>query len=129
MVDCRYCAQRHRPRFLCDPAKRILDALIARGMEFDMPTVDFPEPIPAHELGLGLQPGDHVLRQIVVLAGTMQVAGTPVPVVAFTGQGIGGQPLPRWLYPADEHDMRRFAELVASRIDLAVATAAGQRGR
>lgn len=50
VVECRYCVQEHEPRWLCDPAKRVLDAMIdamiERGMSMNMPTLEFPEPIP-----------------------------------------------------------------------------------
>lgn len=127
MVECRFCGQRHRPRFLCDPAKRVLAALIERGMSFTMPTLDFPEPIKGKDMGLGLEPGDRVLRQVVVMAGTCEVAGNPVPVIVLTGQDVEGQALPRWMYIADAHDMGAFRELVTSRIDRALAVAHEQR--
>jgi len=129
MVHCRFCSQSHRPRYLCDPARRVLNALIERGMSFNMPTVDFPEPIPAQDMGIGLAPGDRLMRQVVVMAATVEVAGTPHPMVIFTGRDTDGQPLPRWMYPADQQDMATLKELLVSRIDLAVATADKQRGR
>lgn len=128
MVDCRFCSVRHRPRFLCNPAKGILDAMIERGDSLTMPAVDFPEaPIPVEDMGIGLESGDQLLRQVVVMAGTAEVAGTPQAVVVFTGQGVDGQPLPRWLYIAGDRDMQGLRELVNSRIDLAVTTARQQR--
>ena len=43
--ECRYCEQLHDAQYLCAPAKAVLDALCAQGQRFDMPTVEFPEPI------------------------------------------------------------------------------------
>lgn len=127
MVHCRFCTERHRPRYLCDPASRVLKALHERGMEFNMPTLDFPEPLPGRDLGLGLNPGDQLMQQVVVMAGTGEVAGVPQPIVVLTGRDHTGAPLPRWMYIADEQDMASFRELITSRIDLAVATARKQR--
>lgn len=129
MVECRFCGERHRPRYLCDPAKRVLEALIARGMELNMPTLDFPEPLKAEDMGLGLEPGDQVLRQVVVMAGTGDMAGTWVPVIVFTGQDMEGKPLPRWIYIADAHDMGILRELVTGRIDRAISAAREQQRR
>jgi hypothetical protein len=65
---CRYCEQRHDPDRMCAPARRILDAMVERGMSFNMPTIEFPEPLPANELGLGLGPADALVVQLVVQA-------------------------------------------------------------
>lgn len=65
---CSWCDQRHDVRYLCDPAKAILDALYQRGARGNMPTLEFPDPIPAAQFygDLGLGPDARVLSQLVV---------------------------------------------------------------
>ncbi len=120
--QCRYCVSRHGVRYLCEPAKRVLDALVARGMSFNMPTIEFPDPIPVADLGLDA--GDQLLAQVVVQAATVPAAGVIRPAVIFTGRTIYGDPLSRWLYAGDADDMTRLSALVADMTDLAVRTAA-----
>jgi hypothetical protein len=115
---CRFCDAQHRQRFLCDPAKKVLEALLERGMRFDMPTIEFPEkiaPFPA----FGGVPGDEYLEQLVVNAASIEVAGTPRPAVVFTGRGLKG-PLPRWIYVADEQGIHAVSELVTKMTERAV---------
>ena len=124
-VDCRYCDQRHSGQYLCGPAKTVLDALYAQGQRFDLPTVEFPEPI-NHADAFGQ---DTVLvAQVVVKAATTPVAGVPRPVLIFTGQDIDGQVLPNWLYPAAPPDIKRLVNLVADMGTLAISTARKQGG-
>lgn len=128
-VDCRWCAARHTARFLCDPARKILNALYARGMEGNMPSIEFPAPIPAEQLGykLGGDPGDRLLRQLVINAITLDVAGIPRPGLILTGQDNAGDPLPRWVYAADDAGIRAAAKLVDDMGRLAIRTAAKAR--
>lgn len=95
-VDCQFCEQQHRPRFLCNPAKRILDTLIERGMSFNMPTIEFPEPLPGIEQQLGLNPGDKLPQ---------------------------GEVLPQWLYAGNAEDLRGVAALVADITEMAIRRA------
>lgn len=126
---CRCCEQRHKPRFLCDQAKAVLDALHARGMSFNMPTLEFPEPIDAKDLGLGLGPGDALVRQLVVQAATVETAGgMHRPALIFTGRSMHGGELPKWLYAGDADDMARLNALVRDMTDLALRTAAASGG-
>jgi hypothetical protein len=124
-TECRYCDQVHEPRFLCDPAKRFLDAVAAQGQRFDMPTMELDEPILGADL---FGAGTVLMQQVVVLAATVPVAGTPRPVLIFTGTDSEGRPLPRWLYPGAASEIRRAVKLVSDMGELAIRTARKQAG-
>lgn len=127
---CPYCDQRHKPRWLCDPAKRYLDAIVARGHSFDTPEVEFPEQVPINDTmgALGLTgPGDTVLRQFVVQAATVPVAGVPQAGLLLTGRGLDGKPLPRWLLLGNEDEMTRNLELFGNMAALALRHVEQQR--
>lgn len=124
-ATCRWCEQRHEPRYLCDPAARILAELRRRGMEGTMPTLEFPKPIPAEQFGLG--PDSRIVHQIVVQAATIPVGDVPRPAILLTGRDAHG-PLLHWLYAAGDDEMARLAQLVADMTALAVRTARSQRG-
>jgi len=121
-AQCRYCEQEHAREFLCDPARRVLDALAERGQRFDMPTVEFPEAI-NHADAFG---EDTVLvAGVVVKAAVTEVAGVPQPVLIFTGNDIDGRPLPNWLYCASPPDMKRVMKLVTDMGTMAIRRARG----
>ena len=123
--DCRYCETEHDEALLCAPARMVLDALYAQGQRFDMPTIEFPEPV-NHADAFG---EDTVLvAQVVVMAATVPVAGVPRPVLIFTGQDIDGQVLPRWLYAASPPEMKKVIKLVSDMGTLAISTARKQMG-
>jgi hypothetical protein len=124
---CRYCEQRHDPDRMCAPARRILDAMVERGMSFNMPTIEFPEPLPANELGLGLGPADALVVQLVVQAITVPLAGVLRPGLIFTGRSVHGGQLPKWIYAGDADDMARLCTLVNDTSDMAVRAAAQGR--
>ena len=121
--ECRYCEQRHEPRLLCDPARRVLDALSARGQRFDMPTVEFPEAI-NHADAFGED--SVIVAGVVVKAAVAEVAGTPQPVLIFTGTDIDGRALPNWLYVASPPDMKRVMKLVTDMGTMAIRRAREQ---
>ena len=122
LTDCRYCEREHDPELLCDPARKVLDALLARGQRFDMPTVEFPEPIDHADM-FG---ADTVLvAGIVVKAAVTEVAGTPHPVLIFTGTDSDGRTLPNWLYCASPRDMKRVMQLVSDMGTMAIRRARG----
>jgi hypothetical protein len=126
LAGCRYCDQPHDDRFLCDPAKRFLDAVTARGQRFDMPTIEFPEePILGADI---FGAGTVLMAQVVVMAAVVPVAGTPRPVLIFTGTDAEGEPLPRWLYPGAASEIRRVVRLVSDMGELAIRTARKQAG-
>lgn len=112
---------------MCDPAKRVLTALYAKGMDFDMPTLEFPAPIPLHIDRPGSMPGDAFVRQLVVKAAVLEVAGVPRPAIVLTGQNETGAVLPQWLYPGDDDELGRAAKLVKDMTTLAINSAAKAR--
>jgi hypothetical protein len=124
---CRYCDQRHDPDRLCAPARRILDAMVERGMSFNLPTIEFAEPLPANELGLGMRAGDALVLQLVIEAATVPLAGVLRPMVILTGRSVHGGEMPRWFYAGDEDDMARLRELVNDTTEMAVRAAAEGR--
>lgn len=125
-TECRYCDQVHDARFLCDPAKRFLDAVAAQGQRFDMPTIELDEPYLGADV---FGPGTVLLQQVVVMAATVPVAGVPRPVLIFTGTDAEGKPLPQWLYAGAASEIRRTVKLVSDMGELAIRTARKQAGR
>lgn len=121
-VPCRYCETGHDEKLLCDPARRVLEALAARGQRFDMPTVEFPEAI-NHADAFG--ENTVLVAGLTVKAGVVQVAGTPHPVLVFTGNDIDGAPLPNWLYVASPPDIKRIVKLVSDMGVMAIRRARG----
>lgn len=121
-IRCPYCRQRHMPRYLCDPAKRVLDELQARGASYTMPTLELPDPIPAAQLGLGLGPDDQLVSQLVVQAALIPHAGVRHPALVLTGRSPYGQ-LPHWLYAAGDTELRATADLVRDMAELAIRRA------
>lgn len=121
LIDCRYCESRHGNLLLCTPAKRVLDALLEHGQRFDLPTVEFPEPI----TGPGaFGDGTVIVQQVVVKAGVTPVAGVPRPVLIFTGRDIAGNVLPEWIHPGDAEGLRKIARLVNEMTEMAIRRAA-----
>lgn len=122
-VDCLYCTGRHEPRWLCDSAKRVLDGLLARGMAMDMPTLEFPDPIPmSQQPGLGQV--DDLIAQLVVMGATVDTAGLYRPALVFTGRTVHGGNMPRLLYPGSNQDLRRTVALVRDMAETAIRNAA-----
>ncbi|MEV7263991.1 hypothetical protein AB0N38_10610 [Micromonospora aurantiaca] len=121
-IRCPYCRQRHMPRYLCDPAKRVLDEMQARGASYIMPTLELPDPIPAAQLGLGFGPDDQLVSQLVVQAATIPHAGIQHPALILTGRSPYGQ-LPYWLYAAGDTELRATADLVRDMAELAIQRA------
>lgn len=124
-IRCPFCRERHMPRFLCDPANAVLLALKERAASFDLPPMELPEPVPA--AALGLDPGDRLLRQLVVNAATVDVAGVRQPVLVFTGRD-GQGPLPRWYFAAEDEKLLATAGLVDQMARLAISRAGGEPG-
>lgn len=129
-VDCRWCAQNHSARYLCEPAGMVLAGVLAKGAEGTMPQIEFPDdPIPAAQLGLGLSPQDRVLRQFVVKAATTPVAGVERATLIFTGRDLDNRVLPQWVYLGGDDEVQGVADLVATNAALAVRTAVAKRAR
>lgn len=120
--ECRYCTETHGDLLLCEPARRVLDALMEQGTRLDMPTIEFPEPVS------GTLGADTVLCvQIVAKAATVPFAGVLRPVLVLSGRDEHERPLPNWVTGGDEGGMRRFAALVTDMTELAIRTA--RKGR
>ena len=122
LVHCRYCDGDHGDLLLCAPAKRVLDALYARGQRFDMPTIEFPDAITGPD---ALGDGTVLCAQFVVKAGIIPVAGVSRPALIFTGQDIAGGVLPQWVLPGEGPDLRRTARLVRDMTEMAIRRARG----
>jgi hypothetical protein len=122
ITECRYCEQAHAPDLLCDPARKVLDALAERGQRFDMPVVEFPEAI-NHADAFG--ENSVLVAGMVVKAAVTEVAGTPQPVLIFTGTDTDGKTLPNWLYVASPPDMKRVMKLVTDMGTMAIRRARG----
>lgn len=122
---CRWCTQRHEPRWLCDPAVSILDALYDKGMRGNMPTIEFPE-IPLQVPGLD---ADMVLLgQATVMGATVPAAGdVPFPALVLSGRDHRDKPLPRWFYAAADEQITAFAVLVDRMAKTAIRAAEQQR--
>lgn len=119
---CKFCTQRHADAVMCAPAKRVLDGLIERGMSFDTPVLEFPDPLPPEQLGLG---EDVVLvQQLMVYGATIPTFGDVIrPALVFTGRDGYGNVLPRWLYIGDDEIMGRIVGLVTVMAGMAVQAA------
>lgn len=124
LISCRYCEAEHGDLLLCAPAKRVLDALYARGQRFDMPTIEFPEPI----AGADMLGEDTVLvQQLVVMGATVPVADVPRPALIFTGRAMGNRVLPKWVYPGSPEEIRKASQLVADMADMSIKAAKDRR--
>ena len=118
--QCRYCTETHGDLLLCEPARKVLDALLERGMRFDMPTIEFPDPITTAD---AFGADTVIVANVVVKAGVTEVAGVNRPVLILTGQDIGGKVLPQWLYPGDADSLRRTSKLVDDMTEMAIRRA------
>ena len=125
ITECRYCDQQHDPALLCDPARKVLDALYAQGQRFDMAAVEFPEPI-NHADAFG--EGTVLVAQVIVKAAITDVAGVPRPVLIFTGRDSDGRLLPQWLYCGAASEVRKIVKLVADMGEMAIRRAREQQG-
>lgn len=121
---CPYCERQHAPRHLCDPAAAVLEALRERGQSFNMPTIELVDPVPAEDLGL--DPGDTLVRQLVVQAATIPGPADHIiyPAIILTGTDTDGRRLPRWLYAGDGNDLGKVSKLVADMVRMAIRGAA-----
>lgn len=127
-ITCSWCAQEHTPRFLCDPAAELLRGITAEAAANTTGSIDFETPLSGAQLGIGTNPGDRLIRQLVVQPAVTEVLGVPRATLIFTGRALDGTTLPRWLYIGDDGEVRAVAALVTDRADHAIRTAAAQRG-
>lgn len=132
-IHCIHCDAHHTPRYLCDPARAILDALAAQAASRSMPTLEFlDQPLESNPFRFGAGPGDALLLQLVIQAATVPIGETGMlrPAVVFTGQDHNGRPLPQWLYAATPQQLDEATTLFRDMAALAVKAArrGGQKG-
>lgn len=117
---CEYCGRIHSPTFLCPTARGVLDALKAKGTKFDMPTMEFAEPMTAGLTGTALDYADVLARQITVAAAVVPIEDGPaLPAIILSGHS-GTGPLQRWLYAGGAGELRRVSRLVNDMVELAI---------
>jgi len=122
-IRCKFCLRDHSRWSMCEPVRKVLDTLAERGRQFDMPTLEFPEPIYG-----GNTADELIMRQLVVKAAILNMGDVPVPALVFTGQDGAGRPLPNWIYPGDDDDLDRAVKLVSDVADMAKRGARKARG-
>lgn len=125
-IRCPYCRERHMPRYLCDPAKAFLDATVARGDSYSMPTLEFEQPVRDPAVG---QPGDQLLRQVVIKGAVVPAGTVHHPALMFTGQTLTKR-LPHWVFAGSDEQLRAIAKLAHDMAELAIRRAdeANQEG-
>lgn len=126
-AKCRWCEERHEPRWLCDPAKLLLDESRRRGEAGNLPSIELSSPLTAEEMGIG-GPDDQILRNVVVMGACGTVGGVRRAGIVLTGRALDGTPLPKWIYFSDDQDMAGLRDLVVAQIDLALRAAEQERG-
>ena len=120
-IFCRYCRSRHMPRFLCDSAKGYLDAMVAKGASYNMPTVEFDDPLPSGVAFLG--PDDRLVTQLVVKAATVPLHGVVHPMLILSGRDANQRALPNWMYAATPEEMVGLPRLVTEMAEMAIRRA------
>lgn len=125
-AKCPYCGQRHDLRYLCDPAKALLDAMRQKAESYDVPTKEFDDPIPA--FGSGFGGVDVLMRQFMVYAATVPVGKVYWPCLIFTGQDSKGNPLPKWVLANTPERIEGVVEIVRKNAETAIRAAAEGRG-
>jgi len=121
-VNCPWCEDQHGNRYLCDPVKAYLDAIVAKAGSYTLPDVELNEPV---ELPPGL--GDVLMRQFVVNGGTADVGGVRRPVIVITGRDAQGEPLPRWTFIGTTQELQRIRNTFDRMVSLAIDTARKHR--
>ncbi len=121
---CSYCGRMHSPTHLCPTARRVLDALREKGMQFDLEPLEFPEVVPAGLTGQAASVADVLCRQITVTAALVPIGSsqTNLPALIISGRDMDG-PLPRWLYAGGPGELRRLAILVKDMAEMAIRRA------
>jgi hypothetical protein len=89
--------------------------------------LDLPDPVPAAQQQLSMQPADALVAHLSVRAGSVDVGGVHRPLLVLSGTVPDGSALPRWLYAADPDGMRRAASLVGVMAEKAISRAAAKR--
>lgn len=91
--------------------------MVRRGQSFDMPTLEFDQPVHG-DVG----PGALMLQQLVVKAGLVDVAGVHHPILVFTGRTQAG-PLTPWVYAGTDAQIQAAARLVHDMAEMAIRRA------
>lgn len=120
-IDCTHCRKRHTDRFLCDPAKLLLDTMLKRGESLDTPTLTFSEHLPDLTIGA---PGDVLVAQLVIKGASVELnGGIRHPAIIMTGRGIDGAVLPQWIHTNTDAQLRKSARLLHEMTELAIRKA------
>lgn len=128
-VRCGWCEKTHPATLLCDPARKALDAMVARGRSHDMPGVEFDELVYVDaEAAFGFGPDSRLFRQIVVKATLVEVLDVPRGAIVITGLDANGATLPQWVYIGDDDELAAAAKLFADVAAMAIRGARAARG-
>jgi hypothetical protein len=128
-APCPYCDDDHDGRYLCDAAKAVLDALKARGQQFNIPTVMLPEPVEAELSQLANAAGEPTLLRGFTCAGmVMEVGDRWYGAILLGGNDAHGRPVRGLLYAGTSQQLREGATLV-DRMTRAAARQAQERNR
>jgi hypothetical protein len=106
-IKCDFCSSTHMPRFLCDQAQGMLQAMAAKARARDIPITEFAQPVDTAI--------DTILSQFTVMAGTIPIGDSTFPALVFTGQDAHGKDLPKWTYAGSPEQVLHAAQLVTSR--------------
>ncbi len=120
-INCVHCRRRHTDRYLCDPARMLLDGMIERGRGYDMPTVTF-EGAPIEDTNIG-GPGDVLIAQLVIKAAVIPVEGVNHPAVVLTGRAADGSVMPQWVHANTDGQLRASVNLLRDMTELAIRQA------
>jgi hypothetical protein len=135
VITCRACGNRHGSRYLCDPLQEVVRAMMDEAEKHDMPVQEFAknpppaaEPHEVHALGgltHKLGPDAMLVRQVLVKAGVLEIAGMNRPVLIFTGLDADNRPLPNWTFPGSPYELRAIRNLVDEMTEMAIRRARG----
>jgi len=124
MIHCPWCDTEHDERYLCDPVKAYLAGIVAKAGSYDLPDIEFSEPVT-----IPPELGDVLMRQTVINGGTAQVGGVHRPVIVITGRDSTGAPLPRWTVIGSPQDLTRLRNTFDRMCSLALGAARKANGR
>lgn len=123
MTHCQWCDSEHDERYLCDPVKAYLAAIHTKAGSYDLPDIEFSEPVT-----IPAELGDVLMRQTVINGGTAQVGGVHRPVIVITGRDSVGAPL-RWTVIGNPQDITRLRGTFDRMCSLAIDAARKANGR
>lgn len=114
-INCPYCGSRHMPRFLCDTAAGLLQAMLDKARK---------KGIGVDGLDEAYESGDTVLRSLDVTGVSVDVAGGTYPGVRLAATDLAGRKLPPWTYASDPESLVKMPELILAAAQQGVALAA-----